>query len=218
MKVAFAVFPGAEELDLVGPWEALALARDYGERELDLYTAAITREPVRLRGGLRVVPDHAFGSEPAADAIVVPGGPGTRDEAAWKPVVAWVAARRATPLLASVCTGSFVLARAGVLDGRAATTHYARLRELREQHPAVHVVDDRRVVDEGDVITAGGVTSGIDLGLHLVARWFGDELAARVAEVMEYPLPGDAAAAGYRSHGAGLVDGERDASFTPDGR
>jgi transcriptional regulator GlxA family with amidase domain len=199
MRVAFAVFPGAEELDLAGPWEALTLARDYGGRDLELFAAAVTREAVRLRGGLRVVPDHAFGSEPAADAIVVPGGPGTRDEAAWKPVVAWVAARRETPLVTSVCTGAFVLARAGLLDGRTATTHYARLAELREQHPQVHVVGDRRVVDEGGVITAGGVTSGIDLGLHLVARCFGDELVATVAEVMEYPLPAQAADAGYRS-------------------
>jgi transcriptional regulator GlxA family with amidase domain len=189
VKFAFPVFPGAEELDLVGPWEALALARDYGEREIDLFTAAVTREPVRLRGGLRVVPDYAFGSEPAADAIVVPGGPGTRDEAAWRPVVAWVSARRETPLVTSVCTGAFVLARAGLLDGRNATTHYARLDELREQHSEVNVVEGVRVVDEGDVITAGGVTSGIDLGLHLVTRFFGDQLAATVAEVMEYPRP-----------------------------
>jgi transcriptional regulator GlxA family with amidase domain len=186
VKFAFPVFPGAEELDLVGPWEALALARDYGEREIELFTVALTREPVRLRGGLRVVPDYAFGSEPQADAIIVPGGPGTRDEAAWTPVVAWVSARRETPLVASVCTGAFVLARAGLLDGRSATTHYTRLEELREQHPEVQVVEGLRVVDEGEIVTAGGVTAGIDLGLHLVARFFDEELAAAVAAVMEY--------------------------------
>ena len=189
LSVAFPIFPGAEELDLAGPWEALALARDYGEREIELFTVALTREPVRLRGGLRVVPDYAFGSDPKADALVVPGGPGTRDEPAWRPVVAWVSARRETPLVASVCTGAFVLARAGLLDGRRATTHHARLEELREQHPEVHVVDGPRVVDEGDIVTAGGVTSGIDLGLHLVARLFDEELAATVASVMEYPAP-----------------------------
>jgi len=199
VKFAFPIFPGAEELDLVGPWEALALARDYGEREIELFTVALTREPVRLRGGLRVVPDHAFGSEPKADAIVVPGGPGTRDEPAWRPVVAWVSARRDTPLVTSVCTGAFVLARAGVLDGRTATTHYARLDELREQHPEVHVVDGLRVVDEGDVITAGGVTAGIDLGLHLVERYYGGELAATVAEVMEYAAPKAGASAGSQT-------------------
>ena len=189
MRVAFPVFPDAEELDLVGPWEALALARDYGEQEVDLFTAALTREPVRLRGGLRVVPDYAFGSEPKADAMVVPGGPGTRNESSWQPVVAWIAACRETPLIASVCTGAFVLARAGLLDGRSATTHHARLDELREQHPGVHVVEGERVVDEGDIVTAGGVTAGIDLGLYLVGRFFDEELAAVVASVMEYPAP-----------------------------
>jgi transcriptional regulator GlxA family with amidase domain len=199
MRVAFPVFPGAEELDLVGPWEALALARDYGEREIELFTVAVTREPVRLRGGLRVVPDYAFGSEPKADAIVVPGGPGTRDEPSWRPVVAWITACRETPLIASVCTGAFLLARAGLLDGRSATTHHARLEELREQHPEVHVVDGPRVVDEGDVVTAGGVTSGIDLGLYLVARFFDEELAAVVASVMEYPSPKTPAPASSRT-------------------
>jgi transcriptional regulator GlxA family with amidase domain len=199
MRIAFPVFPGAEELDLAGPWEALALARDYGEREIELFTVALTREPVKLRGGLRVVPDYAFGSEPKADAIVVPGGPGTRDEVAWRPVVAWVSARRETPLVTSVCTGSFVLARAGLLDGRSATTHHSRLEELREQHPEVHVVDGPRVVDEGDIVTAGGVTSGIDLGLYLVARFFDEELAAVVAAVMEYPAPKTPASASSRT-------------------
>jgi transcriptional regulator GlxA family with amidase domain len=189
-RIAFALFPGAEELDVAGPWEALTLARDYGERELELVTAAATREPVRLRGGLRVVPDFAFGSEPSVDALLVPGGPGTRDEAAWRPVVAWLAAHRDTSVVASVCTGAFLLARAGILDGLQATTHFSRLDELREQYPSVQVVEGRRVVDQGDVITAGGVTAGIDLGLHVVQRWFGGELAARVAEVMEYSPPG----------------------------
>jgi transcriptional regulator GlxA family with amidase domain len=189
MRAAFPLFPDAEELDLVGPWEALALARDYGERDVQLFTVALTHEPVGLRGGLRVVPDHTFGSEPEVDAIVVPGGPGTRDEQAWRPVVAWVSARRATPLVASVCTGAFILARAGVLAGRRATTHFSRIGELCEQHPEVEVVEGIRVVDEDEVVTAGGVTAGIDLGLHLVSRFFGDELAATVASVMEYRAP-----------------------------
>ncbi len=100
--VLFPIFPGAEELDLAGPWEALALARDYGERDVELFPAALTREPVKLLGGLRVVPDYAFGSDPQADAIVVPGGPGTRDESAWRPVVAWVSARRYRTLSAKL--------------------------------------------------------------------------------------------------------------------
>jgi transcriptional regulator GlxA family with amidase domain len=184
--VAFPIFPGAEELDLAGPWEAFALARDYGEVDLELITVGAGAGPVRMRGGLAVVPDHEFHSAPEVDAIVVPGGPGTRDDAASAPVVEWLRERRETPLLASVCTGAFLLARAGILDGRTATTHHHRVDELREQHPKVRVVRGLRVVDQGSVVTAGGVTAGIDLGLQLVNRVFGRQLANRVADVMEY--------------------------------
>ncbi len=187
LVVAFPVFPGAEELDLAGPFEVFALARDYGEQEIELFTAAASPEPVRLRGGLRVQPDFAFAGAPAADVIVVPGGPGTRDETSWPPVVAWLQSRRKTPLVASVCTGAFLLARAGLLDGLSATTHHARIDELREQHPSVQIVRGLRVVDQGRVVTAGGVTAGIDLGLHLVGRLFGLDLAGRVGQAMEYP-------------------------------
>jgi transcriptional regulator GlxA family with amidase domain len=141
---------------------------------------------VRLRGGLSVLPDHQFDSAPEADAIIVPGGPGTRDDSSWPQVVEWLKERRETPLLASVCTGAFLLARAGILDGLNATTHFHRLDELREQHPEIRVVRGVRVVDQGAVVTAGGVTAGIDLGLHLVNRFFGRQLANRVADVMEY--------------------------------
>ena len=186
MIIAFPVFPGAEELDLAGPWEGLTLARDYGEVDLELITVGEGPGPVRMRGGLAVVPDHEFHSAPEVDAIIVPGGPGTRDDAASAPVVEWLRERRETPLLASVCTGAFLLARAGILDGRTATTHHHRVDELREQHPQVRVVRGLRVVDQGSVVTAGGVTAGIDLGLQLVNRFFGRQLANRVADVMEY--------------------------------
>ena len=194
MRAAFPIFPGAEELDLAGPWEALTLARDYGRRELELVTVALTREPVRLRGGLRVVPDYSFSMEPPLDLIVVPGGPGTRDEASARPVTAWLAARRQTPLVASVCTGALLLAGAGLLDGHRATTHHGRL-DLLARHPEIEVVDDVRVVDDGAVVTAAGITAGIDLGLYLVGRLFGAELASEVASVLEYPWPNTPASA-----------------------
>lgn len=187
LVVGFALFPGAEEMDVVGPFEALALARDYGERDLRLLTIAESAEPVSLRGGLRVVPDRTFEDVSELDVIVVPGGPGTRDEAAYTEPVAWLDGRVAAPLTTSVCTGSFLLGRAGILDGRAATTHHSRFNEFREEFPTVDLRVDERVVEDGSVITAGGVTSGIDLGLHLIDRFFGSELRDRVAEVMEYP-------------------------------
>ena len=199
MRAVFPVFPGAEELDLAGPWEALTLAREYGNSDLELCTAALTRDPVRLRGGLRVVPDYAFSSEPTADLIVVPGGPGTRDEASAAPVQAWLAARRETPLITSVCTGAFLLGAAGLLDGRRATTHHRWFALFAERFPDVELVRDSRVVDDGAIVTAGGVTSGIDLGLYLVARLLGGEVSAEVASVMEYSSPNTPAAASSAS-------------------
>ncbi len=187
LTVAFPLFEDAEELDLVGPWEALALARDYGQQEVTLLTVASGFDPVRMRGGLRVVPDHSFASAPPADAIIVPGGPGARDEAIAGPAAAWLAERRETPVIASVCTGSFVLAQAGLLDGKSATTHHSRLDQLRERYPTVRVMRGLRIVDNGNILTAGGVTAGIDLGLHLVGRYFGKNLQNRIADVMEYP-------------------------------
>lgn len=187
LSVAFTVFPGVEELDLAGPFEALALARDYGDEAIELFTVAASTDSVRFRGGLNIVPDHAFTNAPRADVVVVPGGPGTRDPHAWRPVVDWLEGQKDVPLLTSVCTGSFLLARAGLLAGRRATTHHSRLEQLRSEHPEIQVVDGARVVDEKGVITAGGVTSGIDLGLHLVERFFGGELRAQVQDVLEYP-------------------------------
>jgi transcriptional regulator GlxA family with amidase domain len=195
LRAVFPIFPGAEELDLAGPWEALTLA----QADLELCTVALRREPVRLRGGLRVVPDHTFGSEPEADLIVVPGGPGTRDETAAAPVAAWLGTRSDTPLLTSVCTGAFLLAAAGLLDGRRATTHHRWFDAFAERFPDVELVRDSRVVDDGEIVTAGGVTSGIDLGLYLVARLFGGDVSAEVASVMEYPSPNTPAAASSAS-------------------
>src|SRR5256885_92690 len=123
LSIAFPIFEDAEELDLAGPWEAFALARDYGPQELTLFTVASGFDPVRFRGGLRIVPDHSFAAAPPADVIVVPGGPGARDERIAWPAAAWLAERRETEVIASVCTGSFVLAQAGLLDGKSATTH-----------------------------------------------------------------------------------------------
>lgn len=187
LTVGFAIFPGAEEMDVVGPFEALALARDYGKKDVRLLTVAESTEPVQLRGGLRVVPDRTFDDVSELDVVVVPGGPGTRDEAAYAAPVAWLERRIEAPLTTSVCTGSFLLGRAGLLDGRAATTHHSRLDEFQAEFPAVDLRVDERVVDGESVITAGGVTSGIDLGLHLIDRFFGPELRDAVSDVMEYP-------------------------------
>ena len=142
---------------------------------------------VRARGGLLLTADVVLAEAVGFDLLVVPGGVTTRIEDD-QDVVAWIGSRATeAEVVAAVCTGAFPLALAGLLDGRVATTHWEDLAELRRRFPAVSVVDEVRYVDEGPVATSAGVSAGIDLALHLVARLHDDELAGSTARQMDYP-------------------------------
>lgn len=193
MRVAIVVYDGFDNLDAIGPFEVFGHARAFGsDIEVGLYTIS-PQEAVTSSHGLRIEPDGVLDDEGAddPDIVVVPGGGwGSRAEEG-----AWAQAERGTlpdrlarlhergATVASVCTGGMLLARAGLTDGRPAVTHHGALADLRES--GAEVVE-ARVVDDGDIVTAGGVTSGIDLALHLVEREFGSEVAERVATEMEY--------------------------------
>jgi transcriptional regulator GlxA family with amidase domain len=194
VHVAIVVYDGFDELDAVGPYEVFQRAESAG---VDLTTALVTPEPterVTARHGLRIEPDGPLPSPDAPDApdlLVVPGG-GWNDRAAAgarvereRGVVPEAAAahHRAGATVAGVCTGGMLLAAAGLLDGRPAVTHAGALDDLRATDAEVV---ERRVVDDGDVVTAGGVTSGIDLALHLVDRVANGDVADRIAASMEY--------------------------------
>ncbi|WP_178915938.1 DJ-1/PfpI family protein [Natronomonas gomsonensis] len=189
MNVKLLLFEGFDELDAVGPYEVFQLAGRYG---CDMSAELVTLTPtdrVVARSGMRIEPHGALeGSE--ADFVVVPGGgwnddgPGVRveyDRGEIPDVLARFHAERTA--VASVCTGALLLAKAGLLDGRPATTHHTALEDLREM--GADVVEDR-VVDDGDVLTAGGITSGFDLALHVVARECGESVAESVARELEY--------------------------------
>ncbi|MFC6836838.1 DJ-1/PfpI family protein [Halomarina ordinaria] len=186
--VEIVVYEGFDELDAIGPYEVLANAAGLGA---DIAVSLVTLEPcdvVEASHGLRVEPDGVLGSP---DVLVVPGG-GWNDRSA---AGAWSEAERGEipeavarlhdggATIASVCTGGMLLAHAGVLDGRPAVTHAGALSDLREFPVEVR---EERVVDDGDVLTAGGVTSGLDLAFHLVERLASVEVATRVASEMEY--------------------------------
>ena len=202
--VGILIFDDVEVLDFCGPFEVFSVARTApvppDERGHPLFTALTIAEradPVRCVGGLVVVPAHTIDDHPPLDVLVVPGGQGTRREQTNRRVLDWVAAQAArTPLTTSVCTGAFLLAADGLLDGRRATTHWASLDWLREHHPAVDVRGDLRVVDEGSVITSAGVSAGIDMALHVVRRLHGDAVAAWTARRMEYDWAERSVAAG----------------------
>ncbi len=197
-RVGILVFPEVEVLDFCEPFEVLAAARlDEGRRReepspYEVVLVADGRDIVAATGGLKVVPDHDLGDCPPLDVLVVPGGWGTRKEMANDRLLAWIAEQsgKVSPL-ASVCTGSLLLAKAGLLDGRRATTHWKVLAEMQELFPAVTVLDDFHVVEDGDVLTSAGVSAGIDMALRVVARHRGEQVARATARHMEYPHPED---------------------------
>lgn len=189
------LYDGFDEVDAIGPYEGFQYAAEYGA-DLDVSLVTLDdHEQVTASHGLTVVPDSvlpAVDADDRADILLIPGG----GWAAKKPVdSAWAEAQKgdipetaaayhdAGAQLAAVCTGTMLLATGGVTDGRRAVTHHVALDELAES--GAEVVD-ARVVDDGDIVTAGGVTSGIDLALTLVEREFGAEIAEQVETTMEY--------------------------------
>jgi transcriptional regulator GlxA family with amidase domain len=197
-KVGILIFPEVEVLDFCGPFEVFSVTRlDENRRRQDpspynLVLVAEQKQPVVATGGLKVIPDHTLDDCPQLDVLVVPGGWGTRREMSNDRLLAWVSERaRQVTTLTSVCTGSLLLGKAGLLDGKRATTHWRILDEMRTLFPAVSVIDDQHVVEEGNVITSAGISAGVDMALRVVARHHGEAVARATAKYMEYPFPED---------------------------
>jgi transcriptional regulator GlxA family with amidase domain len=188
--VAIVVFDEVEVLDFCGPFEVFAVCgRRSGDAPFEVHTVAETSRPVLARHRLSLNPTYTFSSSdaPRADIVVVPGGFGTRREMRNPAMIEWVQrSNRDSELLLSVCTGALILGAAGLLDGLEATTHFGAYDELRKAAPDCRVRTDMRYVDTGRLITAAGVSAGIDMALHVVARLHGDEAAQETARYMEY--------------------------------
>jgi transcriptional regulator GlxA family with amidase domain len=194
-NVGILIFDDVEVLDFAGPFEVFSRTRLVPGPEsrrseesapFAVFTVARTREPVTATGGLVVVPAHGFADAPRIDLLVVPGGFGTRPLLQDEETLAWIretaaAARQVT----SVCTGALLLAKAGLLEGRRATTHWAALDLLGSLGAGVTVDRERRVVDDG-IVTSAGVASGIDMAFHIVESLFGSEVADETARYIEY--------------------------------
>ncbi len=175
-------------LDWVGPYEVLgAWAHYWPNDEVGVFTLAQTAGLVRCAKGLRVMPDHDWDSAPPMDVLIYPGGQGTRRHLEDETVLAWVQKKAADGILmTSVCTGALVYAAAGLLDGRPATTHWSTLDLLGSLGTDIEVRSDARFVDDGDVITAAGVSAGIDMALYLVKRLHSAERAKEVKRAIQY--------------------------------
>ena len=186
MRIAIVLFDGAEELDWAGPWEVLAAwSRMWPEDGVEVYTVAASLEPITCAKGLRVLAEHTWETAPPPDVVLWPGGKGAREQLGVEVVQERVRALAATgALMTSVCTGSLVYADAGLLDGRPATTWHGRIEDLGELGAVPRPY--ARFVDDGDVVTSAGVSAGIDMALHLVARLHSAERAREVRRYIQY--------------------------------
>jgi transcriptional regulator GlxA family with amidase domain len=190
--IGIVVFDGLEELDAVGPWEVLAWwTQGYPDDGYAVTTLAPEGRLVRCAKGLTIQAEHSLADAPALDILLQPGGRGTTQLRENAPYLDWVRQQRETAsLLTSVCTGSLVYAAAGLLRNRPATTHWGRLDKLKELDDTIDVRPDDRYVDDGDIITAAGVSAGIDMALHLVARLSSADRAREVRRGIQYdPAP-----------------------------
>ena len=182
IPVAFLISNGAVLIDFAGPWEVFDSVRPNERQPFQLYTVAKSSAPIRTSSGMSIVPRYSIANAPAPKVVVIPA-----QSEPTEPVLAWVRnVAKTADIVMSVCTGAFLLAKTGLLSGKEATTHHNAFTEFAVAFPDIRVRRGARFVDLGHVATAGGLSSGIDLALHVVERYFGREVAASSAYYMEY--------------------------------
>jgi transcriptional regulator GlxA family with amidase domain len=195
-KVGILIFDDVEVLDFCGPFEVFSVARLSEESRVeepspfDVVLVAEKDDLVTASGGMRVMPDFTTGDCPRLDILLVPGGMGTRREMENEPLLAWIKNRAGeAETVASVCTGSLLLGKAGLLKGKHATTHWAVLGWMEQLFPDTIVEHGLHVVRDGNIISSAGISAGIDCALLIVAQHFGETVARATARRMEYPYP-----------------------------
>jgi len=190
--VGIFLFNNIELLDFAGPYEVFTTASRVAQRNqhnpaFKVVTLSKNRNPVIARAGLSLQADFSLKDHPPIDLLLIPGGVVDEplNDASF---IAWLAAQRIkTPRIGSICTGAFLLAKAGLLNGLEATTHWEDIEQLRAYFPAVKVLSQQRFIDHDHTITSAGIAAGIDMSLHLVAKLCDETLAEKTAKQMEYP-------------------------------
>jgi len=196
LKIGILVFDDAEELDFVGPWEVFTMANEMAKLAgnpvpHDVFLIAGREGPIRCAKGMRVLPDTTTAKCQSLDVLLVPGGQGTRREVGNASLLEWITSvSRDAKWITSVCTGAMLLTAAGPAKGKRVTTHWAFVETLRARNEAADVLTNTRYVRDGNVVTAAGVSAGIDMALWLTGEWHGPEFARLVQRGMEYdPAP-----------------------------
>ena len=195
-QVGILLFENVEVLDFCGPFEVFSVTRLNEEKRreepspFNVVLVAETRDPVVTTGGMKVLPDYDLDGCPPVDVLVVPGGWGTRKEMNNERLLGWIAGRSGqVETLTSVCTGALLLGKAGLLEGKRATTHWRSLDWMQDLFPKTTVEKRLHFVEDGSLFTSAGISAGIDMALKVVQRYFGEAVARATAKHMEYPFP-----------------------------
>ncbi len=187
VKIGVLIFPQVEEMDFVGPFEVLSYINKIQSNSIQVSLVGENLDVIQAFNGMKIIPEYSFATCPALDILVVPGGKG-RFEAIQNPKIRKFVLNQSkhTKYMTSVCTGAFILATAGLLEGKKATTYHTALEELETYHATA--IRQTKVVQDGNIITAAGVTSGLELGFYLLKILFGSALAKEVAGKIEYAV------------------------------
>ncbi len=184
IPVAFLISDHAVVIDFCGPWEVFQDVNVPSRQDMPfrLYTVAETKKPIRTSGGMQIIPDYTIADAPTPKVIVIPAQSEPSEA-----VLEWIRkSSKTTDVTMSVCTGAFVLAKTGLLDGKSATTYHGAFGRFAMKFPNIDLKRGARFVENGNLATAGGLSSGIDLALRVVERYYGREIAAKTAYNMEY--------------------------------
>jgi transcriptional regulator GlxA family with amidase domain len=189
-SVGIFLFDEVEVLDFAGPFEVFSIASmpNKTDKPFSVYTVSQYGSVIKARNGLIVQPSFSFETAPDFDILIIPGGYGAEEiEINNEAIIYWLKEmRHKVGLIASVCTGALLLAKAGLLNGKRATTHWMDIERLEKEYPNVRVEKNVKFVDEGTIITSGGISAGINMSLHVIKRLLGENIMSNTAKRMEY--------------------------------
>ncbi|AUD21078.1 TPA: DJ-1/PfpI family protein [Bacillus cereus] len=189
-SVGIFLFNEVEVLDFAGPFEVFSITKVHEEKPFTVYTVSQNGEMITARNGLKVQPDYSIEDLPPVDILIIPGGKGARENEVKNDIIInWVRQQmKEVKLMTSVCTGALLLAKAGLLEGLKATTHWASIQTFKKDFPNVEVMENVKFVDEGHIITSAGISAGINMSFHIVKNLLGVEIAEETAKNMEYDI------------------------------
>ncbi|MCU5446311.1 DJ-1/PfpI family protein [Bacillus cereus] len=189
-SVGIFLFNEVEVLDFAGPFEVFSITKVHEEKPFTVYTVSQNGEMITARNGLKVKPDYSIEDLPPVDILIIPGGKGARENEVKNDIIInWVRQQmKEVKLMTSVCTGALLLAKAGLLEGLKATTHWASIQTFKKDFPNVEVMENVKFVDEGHIITSAGISAGINMSFHIVKNLLGVEIAEETAKNMEYDI------------------------------